>query len=416
MRIFANLFLILFLADGGISFVDDLLSIHFDNQALSEIRNYLALVVMVLCVPLYISLGFDRRLPKRIYLPLVFFILWGALGMWPLTSLVTASPYALIPSALQVMLASLSLLYLRLSSGQSPLLTPKRFRTPAFSPRNTLFFIAGNLVILPLLLIFFGFAALSIYIEDHTAGFVRLGHDGLYMSERVYSLDDKTIRLAGMVHIGAKDYYDELAASIPAGRTIILAEGVTDQDNLLQSRFSYGKVAELLGLASQEEMSFEGRVIAGDEMGSSDLQENTGGGPDIVRADIDIRDFEPQTIEFINAMARFFLNSPSFIESYIAFNAWAQQHMTPDTNEVIMEDILLKRNREVTRHLERALQNYDNVVIPWGALHMKGIEEVVLAKGFALSDSHERASIDFGKLPYQKLLQRKAPQTPSEAH
>ncbi len=406
MRIFANLFLVLFLADGSLSLLDDLLSLHFDIEALSRLRYFMALVVMALCVPLYICLGFDRRLPKRLFLPLVFFVLWAALGMWPLTTLVAGGPYALIPSALQVVLGSLALLYQRLSSGQSPLLTAKRFTTAAFSPRNTLFFIAGNLVVLPLLLVFFGAAALGTYIDNQTAGFVRLGHDGLYMTERVYSLEDKTVHLAGMVHIGNKDYYDELAGSIPPGRTIILAEGVTDQDNLLQSRFSYGKVADLLGLASQEEMRFDGRVIAADDMDLSVHQDGVGSPPDIVRADIDIRDFEPQTIEFINAMGKFFLNGPSFVESYIAFNAWAQKHMTPETNQIIMDDILSKRNREVTRVLEKALQNYDTEVIPWGALHMKGIEQEILAKGFALSQSRERASIDFRKIPSSPLFQR----------
>ncbi len=45
-----------------------------------------------------------------------------------------------------------------------------------------------------------------------------------------------------------------------------------------------------------------------------------------------------------------------------------------------------------------ALERYDTVVIPWGALHMKEIEEAVRLRGFRLRDERERVSIDFRKL------------------
>ena len=67
-------------------------------------------------------------------------------------------------------------------------------------------------------------------------------------------------------------------------------------------------------------------------------------------------------------------------------------------SEIIMDDILHRRNVGVIRHLEKALGRYDTVVIPWGALHMKEIEAEILKRGFKLQEERERVSIDFRKM------------------
>jgi hypothetical protein len=58
----------------------------------------------------------------------------------------------------------------------------------------------------------------------------------------------------------------------------------------------------------------------------------------------------------------------------------------------------------VIRHLGKALERYDTVVIPWGALHMKEIEAEVLKRGFVLQIEQERVSIDFRKMLLGTLL------------
>ena len=65
MRVFANLFLVLFLADGGVSLLDELVSLLSPVAFLSGARGALAGSVMILAVPVYLCLGIDRRLPKR---------------------------------------------------------------------------------------------------------------------------------------------------------------------------------------------------------------------------------------------------------------------------------------------------------------------------------------------------------------
>jgi hypothetical protein len=54
--------------------------------------------------------------------------------------------------------------------------------------------------------------------------------------------------------------------------------------------------------------------------------------------------------------------------------------------------------------MRKALDRYDTIVIPWGALHMAEIEEEVLKRGFDLQQERERVSIDFRKMLVGKLL------------
>jgi hypothetical protein len=43
------------------------------------------------------------------------------------------------------------------------------------------------------------------------------------------------------------------------------------------------------------------------------------------------------------------------------------------------------------------------LLIPWGALHMPGLEAEVKQQGFTLQEIRERQSIDFFNLPYARL-------------
>jgi len=210
-----------------------------------------------------------------------------------------------------------------------------------------------------------------------------------------------------MIHVGEKEYYDELAESVAPGRTIVLAEGVSDDDNLLRNRFDYGKLAGFLGLSSQEKMLFRGRLIEAEDFHRPRLRPRGGerepAEPDILRADVDVSSFRPPTIQLLDALGKHLNDSGSLAKGLLSFNGWAEKNVTPEMNEVIFDDILYRRNKEVIRHLGKALDHYDTIVIPWGALHMAEIEEEVLERGFELEQERDRVSIDFRKMLVGKL-------------
>jgi hypothetical protein len=404
MRVFANLFLVLFLADGGVSLLDELVSLLSPVTFLSEVRSILAASVLVMAALVYLCLGIDRRLPKLVYLPLTLFVLLCPLSAWLFPDLAGNRTYGLIASVTQVALVLFPLSCFRKNGRGSLTMPPAKFHTSLFSLKNTLVFYSANLIVIPVVLTMLVLHTANTYMAKYTSGFIRLAPDGLYMADRVYRRDNRTIRLAGMIHMGEKGYYDNLAGSVARGRTIVLAEGVSDDKNLLRNKLNYGRLAGFLGLTSQDKMLFRGKLIEPEVLETPQVrsggagEKEKPGSPDILRADVDVSVFRPPTILFLNTVGKQLQESRSLAKGILAINNWAEKNITREMNDVIMEDILYRRNREVIRHLGKALDRYDNIIIPWGAMHMKEIEEDVLKRGFKLQEQRERVSIDFRKM------------------
>ncbi len=77
MRRFANLYIILFLIDAGLSLIDELITAFSSPLPIfSEVRFLVAYVVITLTMVIFACLGIDRRLPKRVFLPLTIYISW----------------------------------------------------------------------------------------------------------------------------------------------------------------------------------------------------------------------------------------------------------------------------------------------------------------------------------------------------
>jgi len=400
MRLFANLFLILFLADGGFSLVDELVPLFTPLAPFTELRILLAGTVIVMAVPLYIGLGIDRRLPKRAFLPLISFVFFCPLSTWLFPALAGVRVYGLLMATVQVLLGMLPLYYFRTDDVRSLTMPPEMFSAHFFSIRNSLIFGAVNLFVVPLALVMLVLSVADAYMADYTSGFMHLTPGGFHMTERVYTQGNRTIRLAAMIHIGNREYYDDLTGSIAQGRTIVLAEGVSDSSNLLRNSIDYGKMAGFLGLTSQKEMRFRGNIIGEEELESPRAgyrDEKRSLATDIIRADMDVSDFRPPTLLLLNAIGKNMQESHSFVKGVMALNSWGEKNITPEMSDIIMDDILHRRNMEVVRYLEKAIDRYDTVVIPWGALHMKEIEAEVLKKGFKLQEERKRVSIDFWK-------------------
>ncbi len=401
MRKLANLFICLFLCAALIDIADELLKLLLPSSFLTEPRRLVDLLTLAIGLACYLCMAFNRHLPKLLLLSLLGYLLWGQLAFWPLAEWLGEDISALCAAGGQLLLALLAMTSIRAQNRKSRLFRPSQFAGPGFSGRNLFNFALLNLLLLPVILLLLGFSATSSLLEQSSAGFVQLKPDGLYMSERVYRQGTKTIRLVGMIHLGQQDYFSALNDSISGQRTLILAEGVSDRTQRLQGKFSYGKLADLLGLASQEDFPFSGRVVSADSL--QRLADVSKAQPDILPADIDLQEFDPRTIAVLNALGEHLLNAPSLAAGVSAFNRWANTHLSPETNQVVMADLLDKRNASLLGYLPDALRKYDKLVIPWGALHMAGIEQGVLELDFSLQQSRQRQSIDFFQLPYQRL-------------
>ncbi len=399
MRKLANILLFLFVLTAALTIVNELQRPLFDLQFVSSLGQISWLMCLATGTVVYIGLGFNRHLPKTILIPLFIWMAWRLLDYWPLENL-AGDHYRLYAADAQLILGLIVLKLNKVRNHKSIVLISNQFRGTAFSGRRFLAFCLISLPIIPIALLLGSYSLVGQVIDDGTAGFVRLKPDGLYLTEKTYRQGEKQIRLTGMIHLGEENFYSGLIDSISGSRTLILAEGVSDEKGLLRQRFSYGKIADILGLESQEKISFPGRIIESFDEAEATQPET----PDILRADIDLSQFDPRTLEVLDALAKYVLDSDSLVAGYAKFNRWAEEHVTNDINEIVMNDLVEKRNRSVLSYLPRALEKYDTVIIPWGALHMKGIEEQVKKREFQLEKSLSRRSIDIWKLPYRKLL------------
>jgi hypothetical protein len=405
MRRFANFFIVLFLIDAGLSLTDELLTMFAAHlPALSAARNLVAIVVIVLSLVVFSLLGIDQRLPKRVFLPMTLYSFWCSMALWPLLGMIPRESLGLWAAFGQVLIGGLALITLRSFYGGN--LLPKAvFQRPMFSWRNTLVFSAVNLLLLPLMLVYSLLATVGFYLDQQTAGFMRVSPVGIYTSDRSYHDDGKVVRLVAMMHIAREEYYQELAASMPAKRTIILAEGVTDRDQLMKSQFHYGRMADLVGLSSQKVMHLDGNLLELDDLEPADEIEWDEAKPDIVQADMDLNSFDPRTVEFLNVLGRTLLGDKPFAQGLVAYNDWALVHGTPEVFSGVMDDILHKRNEVVIDALQRSLDRYDTIVVPWGGLHMPAIEAAVLKQGFVPGDKKERLLFAFSAIPFTGLWQ-----------
>jgi hypothetical protein len=181
-----------------------------------------------------------------------------------------------------------------------------------------------------------------------------------------------------MMHLGEGAAYRELVTSFSSPSTVILEEGVTDEQGLLAVPISYERAAGAIGLEMQD--SIAAYVAELHDEGSLDR-------PVVRAADVDVSSFDATTIEWL-AWAGVVWNSDTLAE------ALGELRSGPVTDanalSVLMADILVRRNAHLEAELDAALAEFELVIVPWGALHLSAIESALLAQGFEQTSSRYR--------------------------
>jgi hypothetical protein len=402
MRNFINFFLIAYAIDAALSTVDDLIAVLSGVQLLEPLRNLVGVGVFLLSIAVYVSLAVDSRPPKRILLPLTLLAAWAGLGFLPLPIFFQGHGILLVLSLLQLLLSGCAFLWVKHVTDGHWLLPPAFFERPAFRWKNTVWFASANIVLVPVVLVMLLGSSAYLYLDHKTAGFMQLGSEGLYLQERTYTRGDKQIHLMAMIHIGSREYYREISESLRADNTMVLAEGVTDNTNLLSDFPSYSKMADLIGLDTQENMALHGKLIKPEQL--DDYAGETDD-PLFVRADIDVKDLSEDARAFIRQVGELFNRDESFVDGLVDYMNWYSEKMTPEKEKRVMSEIIDKRNAVVLDYLDKALRYYNRIVIPWGALHMPGLEQALLEKGFTPVEQTSRLAVDYDRLTQQSAEQ-----------
>jgi hypothetical protein len=384
----ANVLVALYALDAGLSLFEEALRAATGSTALLLPREIVATTNVLLAVPCLALLLLTPRWPASLFLPLGLSTLWLALGAAPIPLWVTPAR-AIGPTlaALQVAIAMAVLLRVRqLNDHRGWRLRADALTAPAFSPLYS----AGAAAVaffvgLPLVCAY-ALVALATQLEVATQGFVQFDLSGVSLADRVYARDDREVRLVGMMHLGEGDAYRELVASFAAPSTVILEEGVTDRDGLLEVPISYERAADVIGLEMQ------------DAMGAYLAESHAADDPDrpVVRsADVDVSSFDATTIEWLSWAGRVW-NAATLQESLALIGEGPAAE--PDALETVMNDILERRNAHLESEVDAALADYEHVVVPWGALHLSAIESSLLRQGFEEVRSRYRRLISWSTI------------------
>lgn len=358
-----------FLADAGVSLLDDTLSLFFGVHAFTSIRAIVSFFTMIIAILIYLLMGITPMIPKRFFLPITLFGPVVMLGMIPVSiyQFDRLPQIAWLISLCQVIFGLGVLAWLQGGFRcRWPLIPEERLGGKAFGWLNLSGFILANgFVVLPGVLLYLAWCG-SLAVDHFSGGFLAVRADRLAVRAKQYVRHDrKTIHLIPMTHIAESGFYEQISKSIPTNSAILL-EGVTDRKNLLKRKLSYKRVAASLGLSEQQDefVPAHGRSR---------------------RADVDVEQFSKESIEFLN-VATLIHTQGLTLE---VLRELIQKSQDPRLTKQLWEDLLIRRNEHLLKEIQAELLQSETIVVPWGAAHMRGIAEGIQESGFQPANAQE---------------------------
>jgi hypothetical protein len=340
-----------------------------------------AIAVACLTTPvLYLLLALGPKLPKRLLMPLCWTVAWSLAGAMPVLLWAGMESAGAWVSAAYVVVGLAALLWLRDRTGRWGMSHAWLARRgPRFALGHLAVFTAAHAVVVPLALALYMAGSAWITLPALSGGYVEIRSDGLYVRERILASAGQRVRLIGMIHIGDPEFYGDIARTIAREDDIVLREGVTDREGRLGA-LDYSGLAGSLGLATQQsELEI-----------ASATTTPYGGASDIPYSDVDASELSSDTLKLLTAVAGIY-RDPS-AASVLAYLSLA---LDGDIAQRAWADIVTFRNERVLRSMDAALERFDHIAIPWGALHMPGIEAGVAARGFTPIEDRLHRAIAF---------------------
>lgn len=385
----ANAFVVAYGVDAALSlfalasdsFAESLLVI-----SVSRVAGALAWLGALLCVPL---LAVCARLPMAPLLGLCASVLWLASGGAPLAlsyDLERELPIAL--AVVQLGLSAASLLWIRyLNRGEGWLLTDATRPGPKYALAHSLRYVATMLFLMAPLSAAYVVLSLATWLEVGTARYVQVNLSGIQLADRRYSQGASEVRLVGMMHLGEDATYRALTESFVREDTIVLEEGVSDEGDVLAGGISYERLAESLGLQTQQPIGSY-LFTEGDEGEEVEW-------PVLRNADVDANVFAAETVGYL-LLAAGVWDAEDPLAAFVELYRYLIAH--PKVSEQFLYDVIEVRNRHLLAEIETALPQYKHVIVPWGALHLPEIERELIESGFVFEDETRRQVIAWSTL------------------
>ena len=372
LRGFSNAYLLLFLLDGYVHLADVLFSGTHNLVWLPLLKSVSALFVGVLALVLIMFLGSYRQFPWRDLLPALLVSVWSGFFYLPLPGLLEWKNIEFLGAILSLLVGAITFLLIRFRH-KAWLLPQTAFENCSFSWMFTLKVAAFETVVLLPASIVYVVVSCACMVDWVSNGFLHLRPHGLTTEIRTYELAGKTVYLLPTVHIASDSFYKELARGLPKENTTLLPEGVTDRTSRMKTHLSYTAAAKSAGLSEQPDLAH-------------DL-------PGLVRHfDADIME---STQALLNGVAKGFAQW----ENQDITGAMATMSNLPPANlQQLKADILDLRNNKIVAGIAESLRGSNNVLVPWGAAHMPGIERELLKFQLKKTSSREITVLEWRKL------------------
>ncbi len=323
---------------------------------------------LFLLLPFILCKAATRKIPIRVYLPiivadLIFFYFDSYSNEW----------LSLTFGLVQIGVSFFCLNERRkLIGNRSGFFPASYFQNEKFLKAR--FFAALSTVAL-ILVITFGFAlfkTLQNHYNETGNGTSRLKYDGFYTDSKIYAKDSQKVYLIGMVHIADKSFYEKVLADIPEQSSVVLLEGIADDEGMAKGSLNFKEGAERLGAAEQAK-NF-------DNVAKKDRE--------FSYVDIDLKYASPDAREYFELKKK---QKAGFV-SYLAA-------LRPDNIDkrlkIISEKLDKEREERVMQIFDFRSIGFEHVIIPWGASHMNAFSKALEERGYKLVEKKEQKVLSF---------------------
>lgn len=249
---------------------------------------------------------------------------------------------------------------------------------------------------------FYGFILFSLFLTQKALDFASKGFlifetGGLFTKSKVYQkkmpIGLVSVHLYPTIHIGPKSFYENYDKSMPEN-SLVLEEGVTDKNrkmtyNIRDDYASFAKefnfvvqpLIPSLSIAKKKNILYQ-------------------------MADVDVSSFSEKTLKLLEIY--FSQINQSFVSSLGGLQTGFK--INPLNLKTFREDVIVKRNQAVFDNMEKALQktNTRSFIVPWGALHMRGIEEELVRRGYEKTAEEKHIFISMEEM--ESLMEKKGAQ------
>jgi hypothetical protein len=398
---FANLYLLAFTVDGVWSLVDlaldlpDLNTLQGSHPALATAVGALAAVLIAASLVMPYILLFVPHLPKLPFLlPIAFILLILVLaGMWEHDQIEVFHDHL---NLVEFLIAVTSLLLLRVQTGGwllSPATLPRKRHLVARTVFATIVAVVATASLAPALLV----VTLASALERQTGGWLDVTPSTIELRESVLEKDGRTVVLTAMVHLGEEDFYRTIFDDVPA-KSLILAEGITDREKRSLGFPSAMKIASALGLTGQPDPGTLPSVLEARRAEAAEAHPEAPARvrPDVVLADVDMADFSPVTLEIFHGLADAY-DGDSIADSIRRAIAATRAHSSEDL-ATFRHDVIDNRNAKLLATFDEKAPAYETIVIPWGVMHMRGIEAGLKERGYRVETERQRTAVRFSTI------------------